>query len=340
MRNFKMISTGAGLSALMTVMVGCESAERIQTPSSPSQPTIGAVGTEDSSEFDRELIRAKVDKVDPARSDEAIMRVFDKYGITYTRPKSLETVLPVDAGMQSPSGDAVAAKSGATSRTSFNAVRRDFSATAGDIATFTDVVTLEPGHMVVCAALGKTASVDPFVVAYYPDPFGTPKLKHLKVVAFNDDVGSANRNSAIQWTNNTGVQRTVWIIAFAYSTATKGLGTVIVNTSTSAHTYVDQPIGGLKQWGATALPTVPKDCWFSKTEMRYRITSGDIYGPPFALIIDNQAMRGGYMSQFSNHFLDLPWQVNNPYPSFALIAGGTAGHTVRLTQTDMYNCVE
>jgi hypothetical protein len=340
MRNFKLISTGAGLSALMTVMVGCESAERIQTPSSPSQPTIGAVGTEDSSEFDRELIRAKVDKVDPARSDEAIMRVFDKYGITYTRPKGQETVLPADAGMENPSGNPAAAKSGATARTSFEAVRRDFSATAGDIATFGDLVVLEPGQMVVAVALGNTANVDPCLVAYYPDPFGTPKLKHLKVVAFNDDVGSANRNSAIQWSNNTGVQRTVWIFAFAYSTPSKGLGTVIVNTSTTANTYANQPIGGLKQWGATALPNIPHGCQFNKTVMRYRITSGDIYGPPFALIIDNQAMQGGYMSQFPDHFLDLNWQVNNPYPSFALIAGGTAGHTVRLTQTDKYNCVE
>lgn len=339
MRHFKKISVGTGLTALLSVLAGCESIDQIQDPPTASKRNIGAVGVEDSSDFDRELIQAKLKNTDPAQQDKAMKHVLDKYGLAYKQGNGIEESGPVEP----PNNDAPSLVTAArTTLNSFNPVRRDFSANGVDLATFVTSLNLKNGESLAAVALGKTASVDPFLIAYYSDPFGTPKLSYPKVVAYNDDAGAANRNSVIQWTNNTGVVRVLVVIAFAYSTSTSGLGNVIVNTSTSSNVYFDQPIGGYKRFGGNPLPDVPNNCVFKKTQMRYSITSGD-YNNFRVIAIDNMVMKGGGITGFPSHFLDLNWQVNNPYPSFVLFHsfGGPSNiYSLSYKQTDMYTCIQ
>jgi hypothetical protein len=338
MRNFEAIWAGAGLSALMMVMAGCDSSERIHEPSAATGPAIGAVGVGDSSEYDRELIRAKAGNTDPALGDQAILRVFDKYGVSYPRP--LAPAGPASAGEADgavPFGAAAAKASYIAS--SFNPLRRDFSGNSGDIVTFYYNITVPNGEDLAAAAIANTANVDPFLVAFYPEPGSTPIIQIVKVVAWNDDSSPGNRHSVIGWTNNTGSAKTVTVVAFAYSTATRGLAHLVVNTTNSSHSLINQPIGGLKQFGATALPAEPSNCVFRGTQMTFKRVSGTPDNVT-ALVIDTQAMRGGYL-QRNNHTLELPWRVYNTYPSFALLysAAATPAGTAQLTQRDSYSCV-
>jgi hypothetical protein len=338
MRNFEAIRAGAGLSALMMALAGCDSGERIQGPSAASRPAIGAVGVDDSSAYDRELIQAKARNTDPVLRDQAIIKVFDKYGVSY--PRALAPVEPAraeNADGAAPLG-AAAAKAAYIS-SSFNPLRRDFTGNTNDIVTFYYNITVQNGEGLAAAAIANTANVDPFLVAFYPEPGGTPSIQTVKVAAYNDDAGSGNRNSVISWTNNTGSAKAVTVVAFAYSTATRGLGHLVVNTTSSSHSLINQPIGGLKQFGANALPEEPTNCVFRGTQMTFKKVSG-IADYTTALVIDTQAMRGGFIQRI-DHTLELPWRVYNPAPSFALLYASTANPagSVRLIQRDAYACV-
>jgi hypothetical protein len=338
MRDFDAIWAGAGLSALMMVMAGCDSRERIHDPAAASRPTIGAVSVDDSSAYDRELIQAKTGHIDPALREQAIIRVFDKYGVTY--PRSLAPVGPVmpeDADDAAPFRSAAAKASYIAS--SFNPLRRDFTGNTNDIVTFYYNITVQNGEGLAAAAIANTANVDPFLVAFYAEPGGTPIIQIVKVVAYNDDVSSGNRHSVINWTNNTGSAKGITVVAFAYSTATRGLAHLVVNTTNSSHSLINQPIGGLKQFGATPLPEEPTNCNFRGTQMTFKKVSG-IADFTTALVIDTKAMRGGFL-QRRDHTLELPWRVDNTYPSFALLYASVANPagTVRLIQKDAYSCV-
>jgi hypothetical protein len=345
---FKSFWAGSGLSALMLVMGGCDTGERAQDPAGPN-PTIGATDLTGSSEFDRELIAAKTGNEDPARREQAIRAVLDKYGVAYPHADEPAQPLPAEATDGAEPVGRAAAKTAFIS-SAWNPLRRDFTAT-NDIHTFWNSVRVENGESYVAAAIGNTASVDPFLVAYYYEDENSSPL--VKVVAYNDDISGDNRNSRISWTNNTGTVQHIATVAFAYSSATRGQAHLVVNTTRFTQSILNAEIGGLHQYGATALPAGPTNCFPSATWTWLQGLSGT---PKIgkALVVDTKAMRGGVL-QVSHvggeTLVNLPWSVDDPYPSFALffipVLGvlpanwrDTESPTAwRFIQKDHYSCV-
>lgn len=346
MGHSKTIITGSCLAALVMVLGGCDSRERVQDVSG-AKPDIGTTDFSGSSEYDRELIAAKNGNADPVLRLRAMEAVLDKFGVAH--PPATEFAAATD-----PAGpiDGIdpAAK---TASHSWNPVRRDFQAT-NDIHTYRGAVTVENGQFSRFAALGSAANVDPFLVAYYIDENPAVSTAYIvKVIGFNDDVASDNRNAVVTWTNNTGKPKTIQFVAFAYSSMARGKGLISTTANGTSTNLFDRQIGGLKQFGATQLPPAPSGCTQPlSTTIKATRLSGSERGA--ALVIDTQAMRGGHLELLANSDASrtLPWVVNNPYPSFALVYKPFTGVLPsnwpdtevptqhRFTQTDRYGCVD
>ena len=337
MRDIKAFWTGTGLSVLMMMMGGCDSSEVVQN-SSETKPTIGAQSAQDSSEFDRELIAAKNGNADPVRREQAMMAILDKYGVAYPKANALGYSQATEAADGLAASGSAAAKSAAAS---FFALRRDFTASY-DIQTFSDLQWVGAHSSLGIAVVGTTANVDPFLVAYTTE--GSPPAQTVKVIGYSDDIGSANRNSVITWTNNTNAVQNVFFVAFAYSTSTRGQANIIVNANGGSESHTNAVIGGLKQFGGNPLPAEPANCFPSSTRISLQQVSGIRSG--YALIVDTRAMRGGLISTDTpnqTRLLDLGWIAYNPYPSLALVFRPTAGvandASWRFIQKDIYSCV-
>jgi hypothetical protein len=340
MGHIKALLAGSGLSALVMIWGGCDSSERVQDPSG-SKPNIGTTDFSGSSEFDSELIAAKNGTSDPIQRLQAMAAVLDKYGVAH--PPATEFSEAADA----------AGPAAKTASHSWSPVRRDFQAT-NDIHTYRGVVTVGNGQSARFAALGNSDNVDPFLVAYYVDENPAVSTAYIvRVVGFNDDVSSGNRNAVVTWTNNTGNSKTIQFVAFAYSSITRGKGLISTTVNGSTTNLSDRQIGGLKQFGATALPANPGGCIQPLgTTIKATRLSGSERGA--ALVIDTRVMRGGHLEMLANSDASraLPWIVDNPYPSFALLYKPYTGilpsnwadtevpTKYRFTQTDRYGCVD
>lgn len=341
MGRFKAFLTGFGISALvMLIWGGCDSSERVQEPSE-SKPRIGTTDVSGSSEFDRELIAAKNGIADPVRQVQAMAAIFDKYGVAH--PPATE---PADA----PDAVGPAAK---TASHSWSALRRDFQAANG-IHTYRGTVSVGNGQSARFVATGNTDNVDPFLVAYYVDDNPAVSTAHkVRIIGFNDDFTGMNRNSVILWTNNTGLNKTIQFVAFAYSSITRGKGRISTTVNGSSTSLGDREIGGFKQFGGAQL-TPPSAC---TQPISTRIQSWRLSGSErgAVLVVDTKAMRGGHLQTQSLNAeasLDLPWVVWNPYPSLALMyqpysnvlpanwAETEVPTQYRFTQTDRYGCVD
>jgi hypothetical protein len=339
MRDFKVFLTGTGLSVLMMAVGGCNSSESIQN-SQEAGPTLGAKSTQDSSEFDRELIAAKNGNAIPARQEQAMMAILDKYGVAYPKAHTLSFTQATEAVEGLPTSGSAAAKSAAAS---FSALRRDITS-SWDIQTFSHFRKVNPNSSLGIAVLGNTDNVDPFLVAYLKE--GSSSAETIKVIGYSDDIGSANRNSVISWTNNTNAVQTVWYAAFAYSTATGGFATIVANSNGTGTTFGNARIGGLKQFGGNPLPAAPSNCFPSATRLSLQVLSGG-FSDAYALVVDTQAMKGGLLhvnSAAPTQLHELPWIVHNPYPSFVLLFRNTTGaandpSSWRFIQRDIYSCV-
>ena len=324
----------------MTICGGCDSSERIQEPSG-AKPRIGTTDISGSSEFDRELIAAKNGIADPVRQAQAMTAILDKYGVAHPPATELADV-PEAAG--------AAAK---TASHSWSPVRRDIQAANG-IHTYRGAVSVGNGQDARFVAIGNTDNVDPFLVAYYVDdnPAVSTAYK-VRLIGYNDDFSGLNRNSAILWTNNTGSSKTIQFVAFAYSSLTRGKGSIATTVNGSTTVFSDREIGGLKQFGATQLPAQPDGCGqpISTRIQTWRL-SGSERGA--VLVVDTKAMRGGHLQTQLNTeaSLELPWIVWNPYPSFALLYQPYSGvlpsnwastevpTQYRFIQMDRYGCVD
>ena len=338
MRDLQAYMIGSGISALL-VLGGCDSAPQVQEPSQ-AKPRIGATDIYGSSEYDRELIAAKAAAADPALRERAITAVLDKYGIVHppARGYSLEPATTLSAAAK------VAGQS--------PVVRRDFKA-GNDIHTYRSSVSVPNSQSVAISVAGSTDNVDPFVVAYYVDdnPASSTAYK-VRVVGFNDDISNTNRNSWIHWVNNTGNSKTVQFVAFAYSSTTRGKGSIIsIVGGAYVHNLTNREIGGLSVYGAKALPPIESGCYPSSTLVTETPRFGGGYRGA-ALVIDTQAMRGGYIEDrpsIGPQSLDFSWPLHNPYPSFALLFQTYTGvlpsnwsetpSEYQFTQKDRYSCV-
>jgi len=333
MGDFKAFWTGTGIAVLMMAMGGCDTSERVQDPSGAG-PTVGAKGIDDSSPFDRELIAAKNGNADPARREQAMMAILEKYGVRYPQANAGSTnPIPEASGSLSASSPALAKSAAAP------AVRRDLSVSSADFETFVNHEFVGPHQTLALVAIGGAANVDPFLVAYIKE--GNYPNNPVQVIGYNDDVSSDNRNSRIIWTNNSDAQQLVEIAAFAYSTAGRGRATVYQIVDGSARIF-NGAIGGMHQYGATPPPAVPSRCVPFWTNISLQRTSGT--GWSNALVVDTKAMRGGLLAaddRFPATQMDLPGNVDNPYPSFVLLYSntGVAVSNYRFIQKDIYSCV-
>jgi hypothetical protein len=334
----KAFTGGIGLAALILAMAGCDSADRVQEPSAP-QPQIGATDLTGSSEFDRELIAAKSRGSDQVHRDQAILAVLDKYQVAHASAQA-QPVITVPALT-------AAAK---TARSNWDPIRRNFTA-GNDIHTYREVITVPNGKYIQVAAIGNSASVDPYLVAYYTDGEQTSEsaLK-VKIIGLNDDISSANRNAAVGWTNNSGRSQDVNFVAFAYSSPSRGKAKIQITQNGVTTNLLNREIGGLSQYGAVTLPAVPDGCSPQFSRVTMNLLSGGYAG--HSLVVDAQAMRGAAMQTGNNpssQTLDLSWIVSNPYPSFALLFESyndvlppnwqEIPSNFQLIQKDHYGCV-
>ncbi len=340
MADRKAFSAGTGLMALMALMAstGCDSGGRIQEPAA-SKARIGTVDFTGSSEFDRELIAAKAGLTDLSQREEAMAAVLDKYGIAHP---------PVPAFSWTSEGTPAAAKGNAAS---FYPVRRDFTA-GNDIHTYRSSVSVANGQWVRIAALGNTDNVDPYLVAYYTDDVAASSSAYkVKVIGYNDDVASDNRNSVVTWTNNTGSAKNIQFVAFSFAASTRGKGLISTTVGATSVNLPDREIGGMHLYGATPIVNEPGNCVPSYTRVKETPVSGGGYRAA-ALVIDTQAMRGGYIQDtpaLGTQTLNFSWIFHNPYPSFALLFEpytnvlpsnwSETPSQYRLTQIDVYSCV-
>jgi hypothetical protein len=201
-------------------------------------------------------------------------------------------------------------------------------------------------------AFAGADNVDPFLVAYYVDdnPVFSGAYK-VRVVGFNDDLASDNRNAVVEWTNTTGNSKVVEFVAFAYSTATRGKGIISITVDGTTTGLLNREIGGLHQYGAAPVSNVPSNCQPSQTW----VTETPLFGGGYraaALVIDTQAMRGGYIRDIPSlgpQTLVFPWTLHNSYPSFALLFEAYSGvlpsnwsetpSQYEYRQVDHYSCV-
>ena len=339
MCDFKAFLAGTGLSALLLGMGGCDSSPRVQEPPE-AKPRIGATDLSGSSEFDRELIAAKSAIADPAQREHAMTAILDKYGVAHP-PASGS---PLEAAPVLPPAAKTAAQS--------PVVRRDFKA-GNDIHTYRGSITVGNSQALLISAMAGADNVDPFVVAYYVDdnPASSTAYK-IRVAAFNDDATDANRNSWIEWINKTGNSKTIQFVVFGYSSTTRGKGTIITFVGGHiVHNLANREFGGLRVYGAKALPNIEPGCYPTSTLVTETPRFGGGYRGA-ALVIDTQAMRGGYIEDrpaLGPQTLDFPWPLHNPYPSFALLFQTYTGvlpsnwsetpSEYQFTQKDRYSCV-
>lgn len=71
------------------------------------------------------------------------------------------------------------------------------------------------------------APTDPVLVAYYKTG-GSSTAYTIRSPYFNDDKDDGTRNAYISWTNNTGAAVSLEILAFAYSSSTKGTAKITI----------------------------------------------------------------------------------------------------------------
>ncbi len=141
--------------------------------------------------------------------------------------------------------------------------------------------------------------VDPVLIAYYRTSGGTG-AHTVKVVAYNDDIASDNLGSDIVWTNNTGANVTVEVLAFVYSPEAAGTIKLFVRHSifpiTNTYTSV---ISAAPLWNNTAVATGIGGCtgpW--KSRIRLSKTAGGGFGHGL-LGINYNTMTGGQILENS-----------------------------------------
>jgi hypothetical protein len=332
----KRFLTGVGLSAMMIAMDGCDSGDRIQD-STGTKVTIGATGLTDSSEFDRELIAAKTGNADWNRREAAIRAVFDKYGVAYPRT---DASAPSPASGPGEGSAPVVPTAAKTAASAWSALRRDFNG-VDNVFTVYDQIGVNPGQTLTVTAVGNAPNVDPFIVAFIKNGENFD-VDHVRLLTYNDDISSTNRNAKISWTNYSQTWLDVQVVTFAYSPSSRGQATLSFSGAYN-HVFSNATIGGSVQYSGLPVGTAPSNCYPSATW----VWLNDAI-PPIpnmgALVMDISAGKGGMIlaEQGAPQPLTLPWIVDNHYPSFALVwttPPGDGTHQWEFIQRDHYSCV-
>ena len=325
---------GSAPIAAGLLLGGCNSSDG---PSAPKTMPAATTDIHGSSEFDRDLIAAKHSSLDPAKRNEAIISVLKRYGIP--------SQLPSEETSSSPAPQA-AAKAASTG---FIRVMRNFTA-GNDIHCAMRTVTVPAFGVLSASAVGEAAGVDPVLVAFYRnDASSNTESYQIKVAAINDDVSSSNRNSQISWVNSNFTSRTVTLVAFSFSDASRGTATLTIIANGLTGVYRSQPLTGKVQFGNDAVPAVPAGCTPTGTSVMETTLSGGGFQAA-ALVVDAQTMKGGFMwdDPFKGYqALGFPPFLSNTYPSFALLFeawpnsnGGNVEEASRygFLQRDIYTC--
>lgn len=325
---------GSAPIAAGLLLGGCNSAD---VPSAPTPMAAATTDIHGSSDFDRDLIAAKHSSLDPAKRNEAIVSVLTHYGIT-----------PALTSDEAPSLPEIEAAPKAAAST-FLRVMRNFSA-SNDIHCAMRTVNVPAFGSLSATAIGEAAGVDPVLVAFYRnDASSNTEAFQIKVAAFNDDISSSNRNSQIAWTNTGFTNKTVTLVAFSYSDATRGSATLGIMVNGALSVYKSQPLTGKVKFGTDALSIVPAGCAPVATSVVETPLSGGGFMAA-ALVVDTQAMKGGFI--WDDPFRGAQALAFAPVlaaasPSFALLfeawpnnnpGNVEEGSSYGFLQRDVYNC--
>ncbi|MBW8890498.1 MAG: hypothetical protein JF616_22325 [Fibrobacteres bacterium] len=323
MLSSRMLLAGTAGIALGLFLGGCNSAD-----SNPVKPAAsGPVGTTDlkgSSDFDRDLIAAKQGSGNSANREEAIEAVLSRYGVPHSTARAAQGQQP------GPVTEAVAK----TAATTFVTAVRNFSAD-NDIHTFYTTVIVPAFGSLVVSATASQDGVDPFLVAFSRnDASSNTDAYAISVAGYNDDVSSTNRNSQLVWVNTGFTNKKIEIVAFNYLPSTRGTVGIGISVNGAVAVYSSRFLGGKVEYGTDAFPSIPSNCAPSFTAVTESNRAGGGFSAA-ALVVDTKAMKGGIIwdrPDLGSQSLGFSPQLNNPYPSFALLFEATSARAGSLVE--------
>lgn len=217
----------AAALACLFALSACDTADR---PTAPVHPPVD--DTARSAAFGREAATLKREIPDEAGRDAALRDLMRKYG--YPVPSEAATA-PVGGEPSLPPGSGVAAspKSAATV-TKLYTVRDAFP-----FGKAIEALIIVPSGATMQAVTSHTNATDPMLIGFY-QPGGGGNPGTTRIIGFDDDGVSGTTDSYLTWTNVSGADRTVYLVAFAYSSASQGPATLSYRLTTDAAFAVRQ----------------------------------------------------------------------------------------------------
>lgn len=324
--------TLAGISGL--TYFGCNAGE-----GAPSSAQINAQDGPSPASYDREIMSLKAKFKDPVLREKAIREAVARHG--FPVPKDEDA-----AGTAGTEGLPPLAKAAAASQM-FEV--KNFSGSV--VTTLQYSKTLAPNERLTVTVDG-TGATDAALVAYYYDGGPTDGYR-IKVVGLVED-GFNSLDPSLDWINNTGAIRTVKVLLFAESGATRGTAKVAIrNESKNQGNYWDAaPVGGTLKIKNAVDPTPAPNCAWppDASTIQGRITNGtasDNYS--MQILAANLSRTGMWMTAKAagktmetvpvyGKFASLDSGFVLVYNPGTTLTTGPAKYNV--TQTDRYDCIE
>jgi hypothetical protein len=327
----------AGLLALAgwsdLVYSGCDAGEE-----APAAVGIQADGPKRTAAYERDILAIKAAIQDPMTREKAIRETVARHGFP----------LPAEAEAEAPAGKEAFPSLAKAAASSQYIEMKNISGNVSKTLQYSK--SLSPGERLTATAEGNGAT-DPALVAYYLEG-GTSEARPIKVVGVRED-GFQTLNPSLEWTNNTGVSRSVIVIVFAESDATRGTAKVVIRNEdrNQGNYWSAAPVGGSLQTTHTVSGiTLNPGCGPSPVGSTIwgRITNGSTYSAQvLAASMTYQGIRmtvkesGNTMEtvpitgKFSNYpHLDSGFVlVYNPMTSTV-----PEQAAFNVTQTDRYDC--
>jgi hypothetical protein len=228
--------------AFSAALMACDRAERAPQAMAPGESA--GPGPQDSREtaFARDMIALKARGLAPDAVDAAVRELRTRYGYPILEARAAAPIADEGTAALAKS-EAIGSKWKTVKSFSFGfplAIKQSFViSNQGTLHAWTAISANEEG-------------VDPVLIAYYRTS-GTSTAHRVKVVAYNDDAAAGSLQPEITWTNTTGGNVTVDVLAFVFSAESQGTVKLFVRHSIFpvTDTYVTH-ISAYPLWDNTA----------------------------------------------------------------------------------------
>lgn len=289
----------------------------------PSETPEGSPSTEPAAEsvsaFDRSMLALKAAHPDMQERLAAIDDLAARYGRHIEAPATLPDPVLHEMETSEP-GPQGLGKTAAVTR--YYPVRgRSFSNTF----TLWNAPWVEPGQTLTAwTARSPNSAADPFLVAFYRED-GTLTEFNMRVVGLNDDHGGS-LDSRFTWTNNTGVRRSIHVIAFAYTPSVSGEATMVTTVNNANPLVRTGPLGGTAIYDHNMTSPAPAAGCVGPLGDRLTLRAiANMTGHPlFAMLVNSQSMRGAMLYNTQgviSKTLDHTGPVTaSGYPNFLLLS--------------------